>query len=170
MLARCDPRDATMKSESLKITARGEREIVMTRSFHAPRQMVFDAFTRPELLKQWLLGPDGWSMPVCEIDLKVGSRYRFVWRHDKDGKQMGIGGVYREVAPPARIVATEKFDEAWYPGEALVTTEWVEQAGTTEVIQTVLYQSREAREAAMKSGMEKGVARSYERLEDLLAR
>src|SRR5687768_6077484 len=101
---------------NLQITGQGEREIVITRSFDAPRGLVFDAFTKPELVKQWLLGPDGWSMPVCEIDLKVGGAYRYVWRRDADGSEMGMGGVYREIVPNERIVATEKFDQAWYPG------------------------------------------------------
>src|SRR3990172_6633378 len=100
----------------LKITAATEREIVMTRVFAAPRQLVFDAHTKPELVKRWLLGPDGWSMPVCDIDLRVGGKYRYVWRRDRDGTEMGMGGVFREIVPPELIVATEKFDESWYPG------------------------------------------------------
>jgi uncharacterized protein YndB with AHSA1/START domain len=154
---------------NLKVTARGEREIVMTRTFDARRKLVFDAFTKPELLNRWLLGPPGWTMPVCEINLKVGGTYRYVWRN-ADGKEMGMGGVYREIAVPERVVATEKFDEAWYPGEALCTLVLVEQAGKTTVTQTMLYESREARDAILKSGMEKGVAASYDRLEELLAR
>jgi uncharacterized protein YndB with AHSA1/START domain len=154
---------------NLKLTTRGEREIVMTRELNAPRLLVFDAFTKPELLKQWLLGPPGWTMPVCEIDLRVGGKYRYVWRQASDGWEMGMGGVYREIAAPERIVSTEVFDEAWYPGEAVGTLVLVEQGGKTTVTQTMLYQSREARDAVLKSGMEKGVAASYDRLADLLA-
>ena len=154
---------------SLTVTTRGEREIVMTRAFDAPRKLVFDAFTKPELVKQWLLGPPGWSMPVCEIDLRVGGSYRYVWR--KAGvPEMGMGGVYREVVVPERVVATEEFDQAWYPGEAIGTLVLVEQSGKTTVTQTMLYESREARDGILKSGMEKGVAVSYDRLADLLAR
>jgi uncharacterized protein YndB with AHSA1/START domain len=76
---------------TLQITTPSNREIAMTRVFDAPRRLVFDAFTKPELVKQWLLGPPGWSMPVCEIDLKVGGAYRYVWRHT-NGKEMGMGG------------------------------------------------------------------------------
>src|SRR6267378_4188148 len=94
---------------NLKLTTRGDREIVMTRVFDAPRKLVFDALTKPELVKLWLLGPDGWSMPVCEIDLKVGAKYRYVWRRDNDGTEMGMGGVYREIVAAERVVATEKF-------------------------------------------------------------
>src|SRR5947199_9939651 len=118
-----------MKSTGdLKVSASGEREIVMTRSFHAPRHLVFDAFTKPELLKRWLLGADGWSMVVCDVDLKVGGKYRWVWRHDQRGDEMGMGGTYREIARPDRLVSTEKFDQAWYPGEAVGTLVLVENA------------------------------------------
>jgi len=153
---------------NLKLTTRGDREIVITRAFDAPRKLVFDAFTKPALVKQWLLGPDGWSMPVCEIDLKVGGKYRYVWRRDKDGTEMGMGGVYREIVTPERIVATEKFDQSWYPGEAVGTFVLVEQAGKTTLTQTILYESREARDGVLKSGMEKGIVASYDRLAKLL--
>ena len=153
---------------TLQLTTRGDREIVMTRVLDAPRHLVFDAFTKPELVKQWLLGPPGWSMPVCEIDLRVGGAYRYVWRN-ADGREMGMGGVYREIVAPERLVATEKFDQAWYPGEAVGTTVLVEQDGKTTITQTVLYQSKEARDAVLKSGMEKGVVASYDRLAEVLA-
>ena len=153
---------------NLKLTTRGDREIVMTRVFDAPRKLVFDALTKPELVKQWLLGPDGWSMPVCEIDLKVGAKYRYVWRRDNDGTEMGMGGVYREIVAAERVVATEKFDQSWYPGEAVGTLVLSEQGGKTTLTQTILYESRQARDSVLKSGMEKGVVASYDRLANLL--
>ena len=158
-----------MNPGNFKLTTRGDREIVMTRDFNAPRRLVFDAFTKPELVKQWLLGPPGWSMPVCEIDLKVGGAYRYVWRQDSDGAEMGMGGVFREIVPQERVVCTEVFDEAWYPGEALNTLLLSELGGKTTMTTTLLYQSREARDAVLKSGMEKGVAASYNRLAELFA-
>ena len=153
---------------ALKVTTSGDREIIMTRAFDAPRRLVFEAFTKPELVKQWLLGPPGWTMPVCEIDFRVGGHYRYLWRNAK-GTEMGMGGIYREIMIPERIVATEKFDEAWYPGEALVTFGLVEQDGKTTLTQTILYDSREAREAVLKSPMEGGVTATYNRLAELLA-
>lgn len=156
------------QSMTFTISARGDREIVVTRVFAAPRGLVFDAYTKPELVKRWLLGPDGWSMPVCEIDLRAGGKYRYVWRQDSDGKEMGMGGVYREVVRPERFVATEKFDEAWYPGEAVDTIVLTEQAGKTMLTQTILYDSRETRDAVLKSPMQKGMAMSYDRLERFL--
>jgi uncharacterized protein YndB with AHSA1/START domain len=107
-------------------------------------------------------------MPVCKIDLKVGGTYRFVWRRDSDGSEMGMGGVYREIVPPERIVSTEVFDQAWYPSEALGTVVFSEVGGKTTVTQTVLYQSREARDGVLKSDMESGVAASYDRLAQLV--
>jgi uncharacterized protein YndB with AHSA1/START domain len=159
-----------MKSAgTLQITTPSEREIKMTRAFDAPRHLVFDAFTKPELLERWLLGPDGWSMVVCHVDLRVGGTYRYVWRRDRDGTEMGMGGVYREVVAPERIVATERFDESWYPGEAVGTVVLLEDAGRTTVTQTLLYESREARDSVLQSRMEEGVAASYDRLARILA-
>lgn len=155
-------------NNTLKLEAHGEREIVMTRLFNAPRRLVFDAFSKPELVQQWLLGPPDWSMPVCEIDFRVGGSYRYVWRHTS-GNEMGMGGVYKQIVAPERIVATEKFDQAWYPGEGLGTVVLTEQGGKTLLTQTVLYESREAREIVLQSPMEQGVVASYDRLENLLA-
>ena len=154
---------------TLNLTTPSDREIAMTRVFDAPRQLVFDAHTKPELVRQWLLGPPGWSMPVCEMDLRVGGTYRWVWRHDTNGTEMGMGGVYREIVAPERLVTTERFDEAWYPGEALNTLVLIERAGRTTLTQTMRYESRAARDAVIKSNMEHGVAASYDRLADLLA-
>src|SRR5207302_10523762 len=159
-----------MKSTgNLKLTTQGDREIVMTRALDAPRRLVFDAFTQTEVVKQWLIGPPGWSMPICEIDLRVGGAYRYVWRRDSDGSEMGMGGVYREIAAPERMVATEKFEQPWYPGEAVSTTVLVEQGGETTITPTVLYQSQEARDALLQRGPDRGSVASYDRPADLLA-
>ena len=139
----------------------------MTREFNAPRRMVFDALTKPELLKRWMFGPPGWSFSVCEIDLKVGGAYRFVWS-GPGGVQMGVRGVYREVLPPERVVNTEKFDEAWYPGQAVVTNLLIEQGGKTTLTLTVFYESREARDIALQSPMEQGVAVGFDRLAEMV--
>jgi|SRR6516225_4168394 uncharacterized protein YndB with AHSA1/START domain len=156
-------------NNSLKIVASGDREIIMTRPFDAPRALVFEALTRCELLKRWLLGPPGWSMVVCKMDLKAGGAYRWVWRNDSNGTEMGVGGMFREIQPPERIVHTEKFDQAWYSGEALITTVLTELAGQTTLTATMLYDSRATRDNVLKSPMESGVKASYDRLEELLA-
>ena len=155
-------------SPTLKVEARGDREIVMTRVFDAPRRLVFDAFTRPELLKRWLTGPPGWTMPVCEIDLRVGGSLRYVWRGPA-GEEMGMSGVFRQITPPDRIVGTEKFDQSWYPGEAVGTVVLTEQGGQTTLTQTIVYESREARDVVLKSPMEQGLGMSYNNLAGLLA-
>jgi len=154
------------KSGALTVTAQGDRQIVMTRSFNAPRRLVWDAYTKPELLKRWLLGPDGWYFTTCDVDLRVGGKYRFVWKNDEKNATLGMGGEYREIAAPGRLVSTEKFDD--FPGEAINTMELAEHNGVTTLIVTVLSPSPEARDGMLQSGMEKGVARSYERLDDVL--
>ena len=159
----------TESAATLQITTPSDREITMSREFDAPRQLVYEAFTTPALLKRWLLGPDGWALVVCDLDLRVGGKYRYVWKRDRDGVEMGMGGVYREVVPNERIVSTEVFDDAWYPGEAVGTVTFVERAGRTILTQTVLYESKDARDGVLKSGMETGVATSYDRLEKILA-
>jgi uncharacterized protein YndB with AHSA1/START domain len=152
----------------LQVTTPSDREIAMTRVFDAPRSMVFDAWTRPELLKRWLGVFGGWSFVVCEVDLKVGGKYRYVWR-GKDGNEMGMGGVFREIVRPERLVCTEKFDESWYPGDAVDTTVFVEKGGKTTVTTTVRYESKTARDGVLKSPMEGGVAQSYDKLAEVLA-
>jgi uncharacterized protein YndB with AHSA1/START domain len=153
---------------TLQITTPSEREIVMSRVFDAPRSLVFDAWTKPELLKRWLGVRGGWSMVVCEVDLRVGGSYRFVWR-GPDGAEMGMGGVYREIVAPERRVATESFDDPWYPGDAVDTTVLVEEGGKTTATTTVLYESEEIRDAVLESGMARGVAESYDMLAEYLA-
>src|SRR5918994_356337 len=153
---------------TLKVTTPTEREIAMTRVFDAPRHLVFEAYTKPELVKRWLGVHGGWSWAVCEIDLRVGGAYRFVWR-GPGGQEMGMRGVYREVVVPERIVATEAFDQSWYPGEAVSTVVMVQQGDMTTLTLTVRYESREARDAVLKSPMESGVAAGFDKLEQLLA-
>jgi uncharacterized protein YndB with AHSA1/START domain len=150
---------------SLKLTTPSDRKVVMTRVFDAPRHLVFDAFTKPELLKRWF-GPRGWSLVVCEVDLRVGGGFRFVLR-GPDGREMGMRGVYREIVAPERSVHMESFDD--YPGESQVTGVFTEKGGKTTLTATVLYSSQEVRDAVLKSGMEHGAAESYDRLAELLA-
>jgi uncharacterized protein YndB with AHSA1/START domain len=151
---------------SLEVTTPSDREIAMTRVFDAPAKLVFDAWTKPELIKRWLGVRAGWTMAVCEVDLRVGGAYRFVWRGPD--MTMGMGGQYREIVRPERLVSTEKFDDPWYEGEALDTMVLVERDGKTTVTTTVRYVSREVRDAVIKSGMATGVAEGYDKLAELL--
>jgi uncharacterized protein YndB with AHSA1/START domain len=142
-----------------------DREIVITRIFDAPRQLVWDAYTSPEHLPHWMLGPEGWTMPICEVDLRPGGEWHFVWRRS-DGSEMGMRGVYKEIAPPERLVSTEAWGGEW--PETLNTLSLSEQEGRTTLTQTVLYPTREARDAALETGMKEGVAKSFNRLAEHL--
>ncbi|MDB5032854.1 MAG: ATPase [Chlorobi bacterium] len=157
-----------MRNNTLKVTASGDREIMMTRTFDAPRPLVFKAMTTPDLVRRWLGVHNGWKLDVCEIDLKVGGAYRYRWI-GPDGAAMGMSGVYREVVRPERIVCTEVFDEAWYPGEAVGTLVLTDDGERTKLTQTVRYDSPETRDAVLKTPMESGLTAGYDALEDVLA-
>jgi uncharacterized protein YndB with AHSA1/START domain len=120
------------------------------------------------VVKRWMLGSMGATMPVCEIDLQVGGAYRFVWRNP-DGSEMAMMGIYREIARPGRIVTTQRFDTPWIPGESALTTTLVESGGKTTFTCTTLYDSRETRDKLLRSGMESGASASYDRLAEVLA-
>lgn len=152
----------------LQVTTPSEREIVMTRVFDAPRRLVFEAYTRPALLKRWLGVMEGWSMAVCEIDLKVGGAYRYVWRGPA-GAEMGMRGVFREVQQPERIVTTEAFDQKWYEGECVGTVTFDEQGGKTTLTMRLLYDSKAVRDAVLKSPMKQGVEAGFNTLDKVLA-
>ena len=160
-------------SERLTVTAEGDREIVMTRVFDAARRLVFDAWTKPELFARWF-GPRGWTVPVCEIDLRPGGAYRYVLR-GPDGSEVVMRGVYREVVPPERLVSTEAFEGfsevGWRPEDETVTTMVLtENDGKTTWTATVLYPSKEVRDAAIQLDEAwKGMANSLDRLAELLA-
>lgn len=129
---------------------------------------MFQAFTSADLLPRWLLGPPGFTMPVCEIDLRPGGRFRYVWR-TPNGSEMGVGGRFVEVDPPARIVHVEIFDEDWTGGETQVTTVFTERDGVTTVTLTVRYASLAARDGALTTGMTTGMSAGYVQLDTLLA-
>src|SRR5262249_21543583 len=154
---------------TLQVTTPTDREIVMTRVFDAPRELVWEAMSDPELLKRWMLGPPGWEMLVSENDVRVGGKFRHVWR-GPDGAEMAMTGVYREVVAPERAVRTESFEFGCGPqmGEQLATAVLTEVGGRTRLRITALYPSKEARDATIASGMEKGVTASYDRLAELL--
>jgi uncharacterized protein YndB with AHSA1/START domain len=156
-----------MTTKTVKVVARGEQELVISREFDAPRTMVWDAYTKPELLKRWLLGPPGWVLSTCEVDLRVGGRFRWVWTGERG--TMGMSGEYREIVHPERIVNTERFDDPWYPGEAVGTLVFTERNGRTLLEETVRYESRAARDGVLASPMADGLNASYDRLDGLLA-
>jgi uncharacterized protein YndB with AHSA1/START domain len=156
-----------MSTATLMITTPSDREIAFTRVFDAPRRLVFDCFTKPELLKRWGLGPRAWTLTGCEVDLRVGGTWRFVMTKNT-GAEMIMSGIFREIVMPERLVQTERFENPWYPGEGLNTTTFVEEGGKTTLSVTCLYDSQEIRDSVLKSGMESGASVSYDRLAELL--
>ena len=147
------------------LTSPSDREVVITRVVDAPRRLVFEAWTSPEHLPHWLLGPPGWTMPICEIDLRPGGTHRCVWRRP-NGEEMEIRGGYREVDPPGRLVSTESWGGDW--PETINTLVLTERAGRTTIALTILYPSKEARDAAMATGMKDGMEQGFERLDAYL--
>jgi uncharacterized protein YndB with AHSA1/START domain len=152
--------------DKVAVTTPSDREVLITRSFDAPRRLIWECHTSPDLVRQWLLGPPGWEMPVCRIDLKVGGKYRYEWKN-ADGRTMGMGGTFREIDAPARLVANEMFDDDWTGGETTVTQVFDERSGRTTLTLTVLYASKQARDGAIATGMTSGLDAGYDRLEDL---
>ena len=163
-----------MTVEKAQVTLPSDREVKVVRSFRAPRALVYRAYTEPPLLKRWLLGPPGWTLPVCEMDVRVGGRYRWQWRNDEGNQQFGFAGTFREVEPASRLVHTEAYDPGTvgfgYPGqEAIVTVSFNEDAGVTTVTTLIDYGSKETRDAAVKTGMTDGMEMSYQLLDTVLA-
>jgi len=152
---------------ALQIAPSGERSIRITRTFNAPRELVFDAMSRPDMMKQWFHGPKDWRLTFCEIDLRAGGKYRWVCTNGA-GEEMGIGGAYIEVKRPERIVSTELFDEPWYAGEALVTIEFTEKGKTTVMTMTILYPTMTARDSSLASPMASGMEALYSNLDTYL--
>lgn len=154
-------KESAESTSGLTLTTPSEREIVMTRAFDASRRLVFEAYTKPEHLPHWMLGPDGWTMNVCEIDLRPGGAWHFGWRH-ANGDQMEMRGLYREIKPPERLVSTENWGGDW--PETVNTVSFSEENGKTTLTCSILYPSKEARDSVLKTGMKEGVALSYNRL------
>jgi uncharacterized protein YndB with AHSA1/START domain len=166
-----NPRNDVMQhSQSLNVISKGDREIVITRSFAAPRELVFAACTQVDLIPRWMVGPPGWSMTRCENDQRVGGEFHYGWRNDH-GVEMAMSGVYREVEPPGRVVRTETFETGCLPqaGEQIATLLLTEiDAESTLMTVSVVYPSTEARDAALASGMKDGMEASYAHLDSVL--
>lgn len=156
-------------ANKLEITLPSDREIRIVRSFDAPRDLVWDCHTKPALVRRWLLGPPGWEMPVCEIDLRVGGKYRYEWEDKGRGVKMGMGGTFTAVKKPEHIGSKEKFDDDWTGGETDVSQVFSEKNGKTTLTLTVLYASKQARDGADATGMTDGMEAGYQRLDEILA-
>ena len=146
-----------MTIDKAQVTLPGEREVKVTRSFRAPRALVYRAYTEPQLVQRWLLGPPGWSMPVCEMDVRVGGSFRWRWRSNEGESEFGFTGTFREVQAPSRLVHTEAYDPGTvgggYPGDdAIVTVTFAESDGITTMTTLIDFGSREARDGAVATG------------------
>lgn len=150
-----------------------DREVRVTRAFNAPRQFVWDAHTKAALVQKWQLGPPGWDMPVCEMDVRVGGKYRWAWKSQADDKQFGFHGVFTEVNEPSKLVHEEYYDPGDIGGAmpvsdpCLVTLELSEKAGVTTLVCTMKFASKEARDGAVSTGMTDGMEMGYARLDDI---
>jgi uncharacterized protein YndB with AHSA1/START domain len=163
-----------------EVTLPSDREVRVTRTFNAPRQLVWDAHTKPELVRKWQTGYEGWDMPVCDMDVRVGGKYRWQWKSREDGKQFGFFGKYIEVNAPSKITHEEYFDPGDVSGDitgampvgdpCVVSLDLSEKNGVTTLVCRMTYASKEARDAAVSTGMTDGMEYSYSRLDDLLAR
>lgn len=155
-------------TSSVNVTTPSDREIVVSREFAAPAQTIFDFHTRPELVQKWLLGPPGWSMPICTIDLKVGGQYRYLWRSEDAESEFGVSGEYREIAAPEQLVHTETMDGV--PGKALCTLTFAQSGGRTTLTTAMLFETPAERDRALQSGMTEGMSQSYDRMETFITR
>ncbi|HWM03356.1 MAG TPA: SRPBCC family protein [Actinophytocola sp.] len=154
---------------TLAVTTSTDRDIVLTRQFAAPRELVFDAHTKPELLRRWF-GPHDWTLAECDVDLRPGGAWRYLM-HGPNGAEMTLRGVYLEVAPPERLVTTESNVDCYARAdhESLATMEFAECAGGTLLTNTISFATREVRDAVLGTEMERGVAQGLDRLAELLA-
>jgi len=161
------------RSGGAQVSLPSDREVRVTRAFDAPRELVYRAYTVPELVRRWLLGPPGWTMPVCEMDVRVGGKYRWRWRSDEDGKEFGFHGEFQEVSPPARLVHTEFYDPGEVGGDmgegALISLTFTERDGVTTVTSLMDFKTKAARDAALSTGMTDGMEQSHRRLDRVLA-
>jgi uncharacterized protein YndB with AHSA1/START domain len=158
----------TNTTDTLAVTMPSDREVQVTRVFNAPRRMVFEALTTPALLMRWMHGPNGWTLAVCEVDLRVGGTFRYVWRKT-NGREMGMGGVFREIVRPERMVHNEIFDDDWTGGETTVTTTLAEHDAVTTLTVTILYASKAARDGALETNFAGGMEAGYNVLAEVLA-
>lgn len=157
-----------MDTGALQVTTPSDREIMITRVFDAPRNLVWEAYTKPELLKRWLGVHNNWTLAVCEVDLRRGGTYRYVWR-GPDRAEMGMRGVFLEVVAPERLVTNETFDQKWYEGECVGTVTFVERGGKTTLTMRLRYDSQAIRDSVLRSPMESGMKAGFDTLAAVLS-
>lgn len=161
--------------EKAQVSLPGDMQVRVTRDFMAPRTLVWQAHTDPKLVKRWMLGPPGWSMPVCEMDVRPGGKFRWRWRSDENGAEFGFFGDFREVDAPTRMAHAEHYDPGDVGGAmdvsqpAIIQTHFSEKDGITSLEMIMTFASKEIRDAAVSTGMTDGIEIGYERLDALFA-
>lgn len=164
------------RANTLRVTTPNDLEVVMEREFNAPRVLVWRAMTAPALIRRWMFSPPGWTMTTCEEDVRVGGSFHWAWSGPDGAQVMVMRGTYREVAPPERLVRTERFEMGCGPDmpEQVCTLTLAEHSGSggsrTLLTLRVRFPSKEARDAMVCAGMEQGVSAGYDRLEEMLAK
>ena len=156
-----------------EVSTPSDREVQVKRSFAAPAKLVWQAYSEPALMRRWLGGQPGWSMPVCEMDIRVGGKYRWRWRSEEGGQEFGFSGEMLEVVPHSRIVHTQIYDAgdlgvSMGKEATVVTVTFDETRGITSVTTTIRYASKEDRDAALSSGMTDGMEMNYKLLDEVL--
>lgn len=155
-------------ARTVSVETPNDLEIVVERLFDAPQDLVFDCYTKPELVRRWLTGAEGWSLETCEIDLRVGGTYRYVWI-GPDGAAMGMTGLFHEIDPVDRLVSTERFDDDFGMGGMLVTLSLIAEGAATRLRTAIVCESKAQRDAAIATGMTDGMGQSFASLDALLA-
>ena len=151
-----------------------DTEVLVKRSFDAPVRLVWRAYMEPDLMRRWCAGPPGWSMPVCEMDMRVGGKYRWRWRNDEDGQEFGFTGEVLEVSPHAKLVHTQCYD-AGNLGVSMgnepyiVTVTFHEVNGITDVTTTIKFTSKSDRDEAFSTGMTDGMEMNFKVMDGVLA-
>ena len=160
------------KMEKAQVSLPSDSTVRVTRSFRGPRELVYRAFTEPALLQRWQLGPPGWTMPVCEMDVRVGGKFLWRWRSIENGKQFGFHGEFREVSPPSKLVHTEFYDPGDVGGDmgdgSLITLELTQAGAITTAVVDMDFHTKQARDAAVATGMTDGMEQSYAGLDAML--
>ncbi|HTJ59199.1 MAG TPA: SRPBCC domain-containing protein [Devosiaceae bacterium] len=157
---------STHKAE---VTLPSDTEILVIRNFDAPPALVYRAFIEPALVKRWMLGPPGWSMPVCEIDYRIGGKYHYRWRNEADGNEFGLTGVFEEIEPEKTLNSRERFEDTTLEDEAHIATSFRPNGAGTRVVYLITSESKEARDKALATGMTDGMELSFQLLDKVLA-
>lgn len=167
-----------------EVSTPSDTEVLVKRSFEAPVNLVWRAYMEPDLMRRWCSGMPGWSMPTCEMDMRVGGQYRWRWRSDEGGQEFGFTGEVLEVVPHAKIVHTQIYDPGDLGGTcssgadipdsmgsepSIITVTFEETKGITNVSTTIRFASKADRDAAMSTGMTDGMEMSYQQLDGVLA-